>query len=104
MALSEDAKGIIAEIRAQANTTRHKSEEYSIKAIRVDLKKFQGVFDAMNDNLTKMASVADKEAAEAQARADRAAALDLLSETEKKKLAKDQANREKRENTLKIEI
>lgn len=101
MALSEDAKGIIAEIRAQANTTRHKSEEYSIKAIRVDLKKFQGVFDAMNDNLTKMASVADKEAAEAQARADRAAALDLLSETEKKKLAKDQANREKRENTLK---
>ena len=97
MALSEDAKGIIAEIRSQANTTRHKSEQYSLKAIRADLSKFQGVFDAMNANLSLMSGNAEA-AADAAARQ---AALAQLSEDERAKLARDSASREKRENDLK---
>lgn len=97
MALSEDAKGIIAEIRSQANTTRHKSEQYSLKAIRADLSKFQGVFDAMNANLSLMTGNAEA-AADAAARQ---AALAQLSEDERAKLARDAASREKRENDLK---
>jgi len=97
MALSEDAKGIIAEIRSQANTTRHKSEQYSLKAIRADLSKFQGVFDAMNANLSLMTGNAEA-AADAAARQ---AALAQLSEDERAKLARDAASRDKRENDLK---
>lgn len=97
MALSEDAKGIIAEIRSQANTTRHKSEQYSLKAVRADLSKFQGVFEAMNANLSLMTGNAEA-AADAAARQ---AALAQLSEDERAKLARDAASREKRENDLK---
>lgn len=97
MALSEDAKGIINEIRSQANTTRHKSENYSLKAIRADLSKFQGVFEAMQTSFSGL----DARATEQAEAARRAAELAHLSEDERNKILKDEADREKRENILK---
>lgn len=97
MALSEDAKGIINEIRSQANTTRHKSENYSLKAIRADLSKFQGVFEAMQSSFSGL----DARAGEQAEQARRAAELAQLSEDERNKILKDEADRTKRENDLK---
>jgi len=97
MALSEDAKGIINEIRSQANTTRHKSENYSLKAIRADLSKFQGVFEAMQSSFSGL----DARAGEQAEAARRAAELAQLSEDERNQILKDEANRTKRENDLK---
>jgi len=97
MALSEDAKGIINEIRSQANNTRHKSENYSLKAIRADLSRFQGVFEAMQSSFAGL----DSRAAEQAEQARRAAELAQLSEDERNQILKDEANRSKRENVLK---
>jgi len=97
MALSEDAKGIINEIRSQANTTRHKSENYSLKAIRADLGKFQEIFTAMQASFAGLDANAVVQAEQAR----RAAELAQLSEAERNKILKDEANRTKRENVLK---
>lgn len=97
MALSEDAKGIISEIRSQANTTRWKSEQYSLKAVRADLAKFQGVFEAMQASFAGL----DARAAEQSEQAKRAAELAQLSEDERNQILRDEADREKRENVLK---
>jgi len=85
MSLSDDAKGIIKEIREQANNTRHKSDEYSIKALRQkDLSKFHDTFAAMQSAFSGL----DARAQEQTEMARRAAELAELDEDERNAILK----------------
>ena len=97
MSLSDDAKGIIKEIREQANNTRHKSDEYSIKALRQkDLSKFHDTFAAMQSAFSGL----DARAQEQTEMARRAAELAELDEDERNAILKAEALRAKREDAL----
>jgi len=97
MSLSDDAKGIIKEIREQANNTRHKSEEYSIKALRQkDLSKFHDTFAAMQNAFSGL----DARAQEQTEMARRAAELAELNEDERNAILRAEADRAGRENAL----
>ena len=97
MSLSDDAKGIIKEIREQANNTRHKSEEYSIKALRQkDLSKFHDTFAAMQNAFSGL----DARAQEQTEMARRAAELAELNEDERNAILRSEADRANRENAL----
>ena len=103
MALSEDAKGIIKEIRHQANYTRAGSENYSIKAIRQqDLARFQTTFDAMKDALTGVQALSTEQSEYNRLKAERDVQLADLKEEELEEYKKNNADRLKREQKLQI--
>ena len=95
--VSKDAKAIIKEIREQANTTRHKSENYSIKAIQKNLVRFEGIFQSMQEVFVGL----DNRAAEQTEIAKRNAELAELDEDVRNQILRDEADRTKRENDLK---
>jgi hypothetical protein len=97
MALSPETQAIIDRLKAEGQLVRNTGSN-SIKAVRLDLSKFQDVFRTMNDNIQLLGTNINNEELVEQIK--RQNMLAELSDDERKKIATDAAERERRENEL----
>lgn len=103
MALSADTQAIIAELRNQGNYTRHKSTNYSIKALKVELGKFQDTFTAIKESMAGVQALTTQQSEFDKLRAKREEEITSLEEEDRDAYRKTMQDNLKREQSLKKE-
>lgn len=98
--LSKDTQAIIKRLVREGELNRFASEKYSIKAVRSDLAKFQGTFDAIRESMAGVQSLSTEQSEYYKQKAEKDLKLEDLNEEEREEYKKQAAENLKRDQSI----
>lgn len=98
--LSKDTQAIIKRLVREGELNRFASEKYSIKAVRSDLAKFQGTFDAIRESMAGIQSLSTEQSEYYKQKAEKDLKLEDLNEEEREEYKKQAVENLKRDQDI----